>query len=76
MPRRIPPAERRLRQKLASNVRRLRKDRGLTIQDASDRVGLHWRTWQKIEAGEANATLQTLVRFAEALAVAAHVLIE
>jgi hypothetical protein len=30
---------------------------------------MHWRHWQKIEAGEVNATLQTLVRIADALHV-------
>jgi transcriptional regulator with XRE-family HTH domain len=69
VPRRIPPAERRLRQRLAVNVSRLRRQRGLTIQDASEHVGVHWRLWQKVEAGDTNATIQTLIRVAEALGV-------
>lgn len=72
MERRIPPAERRVRQRLAANVRRLREKRGLTIMDASERVHIHWRLWQKVEAGDTNATIQTLVRVAEALGVDAR----
>lgn len=53
-------------------MRRLRSKRGLTIQDASERVGIHWRLWQKVEAGDTNATIQTLVRVAEALGVDAR----
>jgi len=30
---------------------------------------MHWRHWQKIEAGEVNVTLQTLVRLGESLNV-------
>lgn len=37
--------------------------------DAAERAGMHWRLWQKIEAGDTNATLQTLVRLAKALGV-------
>jgi transcriptional regulator with XRE-family HTH domain len=52
---------------LASNVRRRRHALGLTVAAASERGGLHWRHWQKIEAEEINATLETLVRLADAL---------
>lgn len=30
---------------------------------------MHWRHWQKIEAGEVNATLHTLSRLCDALSV-------
>ena len=36
---------------------------------AAESVGVHWRLWQKIEAGDANITLWTLVRVADALDV-------
>jgi DNA-binding Xre family transcriptional regulator len=32
-------------------------------------VGLHWRLWQKVEAGDNNITLGTIARIAEALEV-------
>ena len=34
---------------------------------ASERAEMHWRHWQKIEAGEVNVTIQTLVRLGDAL---------
>jgi transcriptional regulator with XRE-family HTH domain len=69
VPGRLSPAERRLRQKLAANVRRLREDAKLTLEEAAHRAGLHWRHWQKVEAGEVNLTLATLVRLSGALDV-------
>lgn len=61
----LTPAE--LRRRLAVNVRRLRTEARLTIKQCATRSELHWRHWQKIEAGENNATLFTIVRVAEAL---------
>ena len=58
-----------LRRRLAANVRRFRLAVPLTIKQAAERVGMHWRHWQKIEAGQNNATLATIVRLATALNV-------
>lgn len=58
-----------LRRRLGTNVRIKRNAASLTIKGAAKRVKMHWRHWQKIEAGETNATLFTLVRIAEALNV-------
>jgi len=60
---------------LARNVRRRRNALKLTLAAASERVHLHWRHWQKIEAGDVNVTLDTLVRVAGALGVELHVLL-
>jgi hypothetical protein len=73
---RAPQPRRRLRQKLAANVRRLREGAGLTLEEAAHRAGLHWRHWQKVEAGEVNLTLASLVRLAGALGVEAAGLFE
>ena len=54
---------------LGVNVRALRTAALLTVQGAAKRAGMHWRHWQKIEAGEINATLFTLQRLAHALNV-------
>jgi transcriptional regulator with XRE-family HTH domain len=62
-------AERRLRNRLARNVRRLRVAGDLTLEEAAHRAELHWRHWQKLEAGEVSPTLRTLARLAEALRV-------
>ena len=67
--RRVTGTEHRLRRRIATHVRRLRKERKLTIIAAAESVGLHWRLWQKVEAGDNNITMATLVRVAEALDV-------
>ena len=69
--RRVPAAERNLLRQLAANVRRLREARSLTIQDPSEKAGMHWRLWQKVEAGGNQWTIQTLARLATALGVTA-----
>ncbi len=66
---RLPVSETRLRSRIARNVRRLRAERGVSAIDASEKVEMHWRLWQKLEAGDTNVTLRTLVRVATALGV-------
>ena len=56
-----------IRQRLSINVRSLRNGASLTLKKSSERAEMHWRHWQKIEAGQVNITLQTLVRLAEVL---------
>jgi transcriptional regulator with XRE-family HTH domain len=56
-----------LRQRLSMNVRATRQAAALTLKKASERAEMHWRHWQKIEAGEVNVTIQTLVRIGDAL---------
>ncbi len=57
------------RRLLARNVRSLREGLKLTMEGASERAGMNWRHWQKVEAGEVNPTLATLVKLAHALNV-------
>jgi transcriptional regulator with XRE-family HTH domain len=73
---RLTASERRLRQKLAANSRRLREQAELTLEEAAHRAGIHWRHWQKIESGEVNLTLASLARVADALHVEAGRLFE
>jgi transcriptional regulator with XRE-family HTH domain len=56
--------------RLGTNVRARRTAALLTLQNAARRASIHWRHWQKIEAGQINATLVTLKRVAHALDVA------
>lgn len=67
--RRVTGSEHRLRRRIATNVRRLREEHKLSAIAAAESVGVHWRLWQKIEAGDTNITLWTLVRVADALDV-------
>ena len=51
-----------------ANVRRERSRRGLTQEKLAEQVELHPRTLQKIEAGEVNILMTTIVRIKKALA--------
>jgi transcriptional regulator with XRE-family HTH domain len=62
--------ERRLRRKLARNVRALRTPRELSLEEVAHEAGMHWRHWQKVEAGEVGITLRTLAKLAVGLGVA------
>jgi transcriptional regulator with XRE-family HTH domain len=70
-----PPTALSLRRLLSRRVRRRREKMKLTLETASERSGIHWRHWQKIEAGEVNVTLKTLARLARALDVHVYVLL-
>jgi transcriptional regulator with XRE-family HTH domain len=61
--------EREVRRQLAANVRRFRTAQTLTTEAAAERGDLDRREWQRVEAGEANATLRTITRLARALGV-------
>jgi transcriptional regulator with XRE-family HTH domain len=56
-----------LLQRLQRNICYLRSELNLTIQEAAERAGMHWRHWQKIEAGKNNTTLETLTKIANCL---------
>lgn len=40
---------------------------GMTQEAAASRAGIDYKRWQRLEAGEVNATVRTLVRAAGAL---------
>ena len=52
---------------LGRRVRDLREARGWTLERADEVTGVDWKHWQKIESGEINVTLATLVRIAVGL---------
>lgn len=54
---------------LANQVRFLRLARGWTLEVGAEKMTIDMRHLQKIEAGEVNVTLATLVRVAEAFDV-------
>ncbi len=66
---RWPAVDKALRRALAANTRRVREGSGLSLHEAAERAEIHWRRWQKVEAGEANATINTVAKIAAALDV-------
>lgn len=59
----------RARRRLASSMKRRRVELGLTQEDVADRLDIVARQYQKLESGDVNVTLRTLVRIATALGV-------
>jgi DNA-binding XRE family transcriptional regulator len=58
-----------LLQRVAANVRLLRKTAGLTVKAAARCCKIDRRQWQKVESGKFNVTIQTAVRVALTLKV-------
>jgi transcriptional regulator with XRE-family HTH domain len=65
-----------LQVQVGANLRRFREKRGLTQEQLAHAAGLATRHLQKIEAGQVNLTLRTLVRLGSALDVGARFLLE
>ncbi len=63
-------------QQLAGNVQRLRQKRRLTQQALAELAGLDLSYTQRVERGQVNVTLGTLVTFADALGVAPAALLK
>lgn len=61
---------------LAGNVRRLREKAGWTQEQAAGAMEIATRHYQKIEAGDVNVTVATLVRVAKAFGVEVKSLFE
>ena len=55
---------RRLSDLVARRLRRLRRDRGMTIDAASDAAGVEPMTWYRLENRKANPTLAVLASLA------------
>lgn len=61
---------------LASNLRKLRQDRGLSQEALADIAGLHRTYVSSVERCERNATLDTLDRLASALGIESSELLQ
>lgn len=61
---------------LASNVYRLRKERGLTQEQLAEAVGVRQPRIAEVERGDANPRLDTLCRLAHALGVPVFALLD
>jgi transcriptional regulator with XRE-family HTH domain len=58
-----------LQRTVGRNIRRLRRERGLSQEELADEIGVHRTFMGGVERGERNLTLQTLERLAERLGV-------
>jgi transcriptional regulator with XRE-family HTH domain len=67
--------EQHLRARLAVNVRALRETQGSTVEEIAHEAAIHWRHWQKVEAGEVGVTLRTLAKLSLSLGVDASYLL-
>jgi transcriptional regulator with XRE-family HTH domain len=72
----LSPQEHGQLKRFGANIRRERDRLGLTQEKLAERVELHPRTVQKIEAGETNILLTTVLRFQKALKCAWEELME
>jgi ribosome-binding protein aMBF1 (putative translation factor) len=61
---RSTPRYRRELRELGQRLRALRQERGWTLEEASEQVGIDWRHIGRVELGELNVTIATLVRLA------------
>jgi transcriptional regulator with XRE-family HTH domain len=59
----------RLARTFGINVRRRRKERGLTLEALADAVGLAYSYVGQIERGQRNPTLEVVERFAKVLKI-------
>jgi transcriptional regulator with XRE-family HTH domain len=66
--RRSPQLRRALR-RLARRLRTLRRERGLTQEEAAHRAGVDAKHFQEIEAGRINVTMATLLGVAGAFSI-------
>ncbi|WP_026097755.1 helix-turn-helix domain-containing protein [Baaleninema simplex] len=57
---------------VASNLKALRKEQGISQEELAEKCGLHRTYIGAIERNERNITLQTLEKLADSLGVSAH----
>lgn len=73
---RRPSGDQSLTTEFGSRVRRLREQSSRSQEDLADDAGVHRTFIGRVERGETNATLTTLVRLARALEVDPSQLVE
>ena len=62
--------------RLGRRLRQLREERGLTQEEAAEKMGVHTNHVSRIELGDVNVTLATLVAASEAYGVRMHAFFE
>lgn len=69
------PDNEELLKKLGGTIKRVRKQKGLTLLDLEERTGIHTAMISKIELGKKNILITTLMRLADGLEVSVGELI-
>jgi predicted transcriptional regulator len=59
--------DKRVRERLAVNVRQRRTELGLGVRESADLASVKWEQWEAIERGELNPRMSTLSRIGRAL---------
>jgi transcriptional regulator with XRE-family HTH domain len=65
-----------IRQRLASNLRRLRQEKGLSQEAFADEAGIHRTYVSDLERGARNPTITIVEKLAAALGVSAGALLD
>lgn len=65
-----------LSERIGSNIRRRRKELGLTQEQVGEKAGLDWTTIGAAERGVRNLSVESLLKVADALGVTAGDLVE
>jgi transcriptional regulator with XRE-family HTH domain len=63
-------------QQLGERVRQRRQELGLSQEDMANLAEMHWTNWGKIERGQANPSLTTILRVAGVLGIDAGKLVQ
>jgi transcriptional regulator with XRE-family HTH domain len=58
---------------VGNNVRRMRKEKGYTMQDLANELDMEYRQLSRIERGEVNTSVYSLLRIAEKLEIDPHI---
>lgn len=64
----MEPTDQVLRE-IGARLRKCRERAGLTQEQAATQSGIDYKRWQRLEGGQANPTVKTLVRAATALGI-------
>lgn len=62
--------------KLGTNIRRIRKQKGLTMEGLAHEIEIEYRQLGRIERGEVNTTVLSLLKIAAALNVSVKDLLD
>lgn len=65
-----------IRLRVADNIRKIRKNLGISQEELADRCGLHRTYIGSVERRERNITIENLEKIGDALGVSAQELIE